>query len=120
MKRLEYHLHRLSAEEVMESLMLEEQLCEELMKKDFNRELIQALSEYGTLCYMTLYCGEKRYFASPHEALQKLSIDHLADVYDAYVEKFYSGRQCLERGINESFASQTEGRDSFGDFQAGD
>lgn len=106
MNKEKYILKKLSAEEILESLLLEEKLEEELMRRDFDRELTKALCEYGVLCYLTIYDGDKRHFSSPRDVLKNLTISELADVYDAYIEKFYMNEQITESGLNESFEIQ--------------
>ena len=78
----------LNCVEVLRSFQLYESLKKELEQEDGNELLIQAMAEYAVLGYFSIHENGKPVFDSPKALLQSLTIDELADFYDAYCHKF--------------------------------
>lgn len=93
-------IRELSAIEVLESTKLADNLKLELKKEDFNEELTDVICENGTLAFMCVYHNDNRLFNSPKDALKKLKLSQLVDVYDYYQAVFIDK---VESCINENF-----------------
>ncbi len=102
MKLLEkqVEIKELSALEVLECSKMADSLKLELKKEDFNEELTDILCENGALAFMCVYHENNRLFLSPKDALEKLKLSQLVEIYDYYQAVFIDKVECC---LNENF-----------------
>lgn len=112
---LEVRLCALSSMEVLVCTKAAEQLEAQLMKEDFDGELTRLLCENGALAWMAVVAenGEK-VFASPRDALERMSLTELAEVYEEYQRQFLDGEDMEECAMNETFEEVCNGSVSGG------
>lgn len=87
-------LKELSSLDIFECDRLAKKLEKDIIKDDMDKPLLAALCEDGTLCFMACYKaddGDKKAFASPLEALTRLSIAELCTLRNEYADQFLRG-----------------------------
>ena len=97
-------LKQLSCEEALEGETLCARLREELWREDMPEELLDAICEHAVLGYLCLYDGERRVFASARQVLQRLTLEELIRLYDAYALAFLPAE---ETGCRREISRET-------------
>lgn len=108
-------MRALSSMEVLVCTKAAEQLEAQLMKEDFDGELTRLLCENGALAWMAVVTeNSEKVFASPREALERMSLTELAEVYEEYQRQFLDENSVEECAVNETFEEVCNGSVSGG------